>query len=539
MKNRFHTYITALLLSALALTGCSHDDVAEEETRSNGSQLKLRITVSAPAGHTRATANPTGGEHGDGWRIGRYNENNIYDVYLYKFSSSQGINAPDDTPVTLLAFEKYVNFRPEPEDADVNGIISKELTFNVGSYLYEAGNNDHFIAAINTDILGVNTTLGRLRNELIGHTCRQMGDQMKHYDRFTMANARDSHFEGGSGTEADPYVVSIDVERTAARLDFAYSEAAQAAGKFRIQDGKYIYKVAGTDDELHLTHVRATNVNQAAPYLIKRLAASAGETPVYLADETNQASKYVVEPTTWTKTKDAAAANSLNTNYWFRDSWYLTAHDNYKTTWFRDQDKVHVGGNDTNEHNAFTDGTTIDEKDHDWQYYVLSYANENTMLADETHQDYTTGLILKGTYVPHEVYSDANATTGVCTVDATYTAGTTFWRCHLVDTNEDLYFSNVAAANAYKIFHPLSVVYPYENGQCYYNVWLRHENVIDDPTTTMMEFGIVRNNIYRVCVEFSGIGMPDIPEDMVTPETVRMYIYVRKWNLIEHPVIEL
>ena len=539
MSRKLQTYITLLILSALSLVGCSEDDLNGKDVLRVGNTLVLRIQLAAPVGHTRATGNPTGGEQGDGWRVGRSNENNIYDVFLYKYSSPAGINASDDTPVTLMAFERDIDFNPSAPDA--NGIITHELTFNVGEYRYLSSNNDHFIAAINTEFLGYTTTLGQLRNELVTYTCRQMGTQMKDYDRFTMANAHDSEFGGGMGTKTDPYIVSIDVERTAARLDFAYAKDAKDAGKFRIEDGKYVYKVAGTDDELQLTHVRATNVMQSAPYLIKRLAATSTDSPAYLADETNQATKYVVEPTTWAKT--IANRNALNYNYWFRDSWYLTAHENYmkndETRWFRDQDKVHVGGNDTNEHNAFTDGTTLDEKENDWQYYVLGYANENTMLAAETHQNYTTGLILKGTYVPHEVYSSVDAGTGVLTADGTYAAGQTFWRCHEVDSNTDLFFSNAAAAAAYQALHPLSVVYPYQDAQCYYNVWLRHENVIDDPTTTMMEFGIVRNNIYRVCVEFTGIGMPDIPEEMVTPETVRMFIFVRKWNLIEHPTIEI
>lgn len=538
MKNHLYTYLTALMVSALAFTGCSREDVADGMVDEAGNRLVLHVSLAAPMGHARATSNPTGGENGDGWRVGRYNENNIYDVYLYKYSSADGINASDDTPVTLLATAKDVNFHPLTTDADVNGIISKELTFNVGDYIYEASNHDHFIAAINTTVLPLSTTLGKLRNELVSTPFVKNGSQMKDCDRFTMANARDSEFMGGQGTESQPYIVHVDVERTTARLDFAYSTAAMTAGEFRIDGGEYIYKALNTDaDEVHLTHVRATNVMQAPSYLIKRLAATESEAPVYLADETNPASKYVVDPTTWSKTIAAAEAKELDFVRWFRDSWYMTAVDNYNSTttpWFRSQDRVHVGSGD-----AFADGTDLDETDHDWHYYVLDYAGENTMLAEQTLHHYTTGLVLKATYMPEKVFKAVEPGTGVLTLDAAYTKGKTFWRWHDVDTNKDLFFSNEAAAEAYKTLHPHSLVYPYDEGQCYYNVWLRHENIESDPTTTMMEFGIVRNNIYRVCVEFTGIGMPDIPDDMTTPENVRMFIYVRKWNLIEHPAIEI
>lgn len=538
MKNHLYTYLTALMVSALAFTGCSRDHVADGIVDEAGNMLILHVGLAAPAGHARATSNPTGGENGDGWRVGRYNENNIYDVYLYKYSSTDGINASDDTPVTLLATAKDVNFKPSASDADSYGKISKDITFNVGDYIYEASNHDHFIAAINTTVLPLSTTLGKLRNELITRSCIQNGSEMKDYDRFTMANAHDSEFMGGQGTESSPYIVNIDVERTTARIDFAYSSAAAAAGTFRIEDGQYIYKVNGApEDEVHLSHVRATNVMQAPSYLIKRLAATATDAPAYLADETDPASKYVVEPTTWTKTIADAEDSKLDFHYWFRDSWYMTAVNTYNSLsnpWFRTEDKVHVGSG-----NAFTDGTTLDEVDHDWNYYVLNYANENTMMAEQTLHHYTTGLILKATYVPAKVYKAVDTGTGTITLDAAYTEGKTFWRWHDIDTNKDIFFSNEAAANAYQSLHPHSLVFPYTDGQCYYNVWLRHENIESDPTTTMMEFGIVRNNIYRVCVEFTGVGMPDIPDDMTTPENIRMFIYVRKWNLIEHPTIEI
>lgn len=543
MSNHLPKYLTALMLSALMLMGCARDEVVDEAVVESiadegGNTLMLRLTMAAPAGQGVVTGNPTGGENGDGLRLGRYNENSIYNVYLYKYSSPDGINASDDTPVTLLANQKNINFHPQASDVDANGLITKDVLFNVGDYSYKTGNHDHFIAAVNTEPFGTNTTLGELRNGRVAHTCQQTGTQAKDFDRFTMANAHDSRYKGGAGSKTDPYLVDIDVERTAARIDFAYSSAAMTAGDFRIEGGKYIYKVEGASgDEVQLTHVRATNVMGGTPYLIKRLATGEGVTPDYLADETNPASQYVVEPTTWSKTLQAVEADQLPCEEWFRDSWYMNAVDNFNSAtnpWFRPSDRVHSGGGD-----AFTDGTTLDEQDHDWHYYVVDYANENTMQAEHTLHHYTTGLILKATYAPAKVFKAVDGETGKPVQDEDYVAGQTFWRWHDVDTNKDLFFSNESAAEDYKALHPHSLVFPYADGQCYYNVWLRHENIIDDPTTTMMEFGIVRNNIYRVCVEFTGVGMPNIPDDMITPENIRMYIFVRKWNLIEHPAIEL
>lgn len=522
---------------SVLMTGCSDESAIDngKDKDQVGNILKLQLSMTMPADMSRATSNPTGGENGDGWRLGRGNENNVYDVYLYKYSSELGINAPDDTPVVLLAECTGINFKPEETSANEKGEIEADVEFNVGSYEYNAAGNEQFIAAVNTDMLGTNLTLGELRNSLVANTFTPSATTKADYDRFTMANAGNSRYIGGKGSKANPFLVEIDVERTAARIDFAYSKLAQQQGRFRIgEDGKYIYKIINGNDEVMLSHVRATNVMQNAPFLIKRLAASQTDKPEYLGVEQDPAQKYVVEPTTWQKTVKAVKDNTLPLESWFGDSRFSNATANYANGWFRNQDKVHTGTG-----NAFTDGTNIDEVDNDWNYYVLDYTNENTMLAEQTMHDYTTGLVLKATYKPEHVYKTVNTEEQTLTEDTEYSVGTTFWRWHDIETNTDLFFSNKTAAEAYQSLHPHSVVFEYTDGQCYYYVWLRHENIENDPTTTPMEFGIVRNNIYRVCVEFTGIGMPDVPDDMETPETIRMFIYVRKWNLINHPKIEL
>lgn len=518
-----HTLLMCLLV--LFATGCaSHDDAPVQSVTDEGNHLRLKLGMAVGTA-SRATSNPQGGENGDGNEVGLYNENNIYHVYLYVYSSAQGINASPSTPVRMLAYDKDVNFRPTASDVNPSLLIEKELDFNVGTYRYKE--NDHFIVAVNSEMLSQETTLGRLRDALIDQTL-QRGTTAKDCDRFVMANASDSRHIGGLGTKDDPFVIGIDVERLSARIDFAYSQQAMADGRFSIgSDGTWVYKVEGSGDEVHISHVRVTNAMRSASYLIKRLARTASDAPDYLAEETNPATKYVVEPTTWLK----GSTDENDAQHWFSYSRYSNAVDTYDTTWFGDADRVHTGTGD-----AFTDGTSPGVIYPDWRYYVLDYVNENTMEVDNTLHTNTTGLILKGTYLPEKVY---RLNGSAIEVDATYTKGTTFWRWHDLDTNDDIFFSTEADAMQYQTTRPHSMVFPYVNAQCYYNVWLRHENIVDDPTTTMMEFGIVRNNIYRVCVSFTGIGSFDVPDGMDTPETIRMFIYVRKWNLINHPMIEI
>ena len=76
----------------------------------------------------------------------------------------------------------------------------------------------------------------------------------------------------------------------------------------------------------------------------------------------------------------------------------------------------------------------------------------------------------------------------------------------------------------------------YENGVCYYPYWIRHGDNGDLNDMGIMEFAIVRNNIYDLQITginglgLSGTTVPD-PEDPDEDNTMRMQVvlYVRNW----------
>jgi hypothetical protein len=86
----------------------------------------------------------------------------------------------------------------------------------------------------------------------------------------------------------------------------------------------------------------------------------------------------------------------------------------------------------------------------------------------------------------------------------------------------------------------------YKSGLCYYPYWIRHSNngTIDGG---IMEFGIVRNNIYKLKVNsFSGLGKSapynpdtDNPGTQNDNSFINISINVRPWNLISHSDIVL
>lgn len=78
----------------------------------------------------------------------------------------------------------------------------------------------------------------------------------------------------------------------------------------------------------------------------------------------------------------------------------------------------------------------------------------------------------------------------------------------------------------------------YENGECYYPYWIRHADNNDATKIGVMEFGIVRNNIYDLAVKkinklgLSGDEKPD-PEDPDESDEFlfNVALYVKNWTL--------
>ena len=68
----------------------------------------------------------------------------------------------------------------------------------------------------------------------------------------------------------------------------------------------------------------------------------------------------------------------------------------------------------------------------------------------------------------------------------------------------------------------------YYKGLCYYIWWLRHSNDDSDVTNGLMEYAVVRNNIYKVEVRrVASIG-GDVPDDT----EIMAHVYVKDWVLL-------
>lgn len=69
----------------------------------------------------------------------------------------------------------------------------------------------------------------------------------------------------------------------------------------------------------------------------------------------------------------------------------------------------------------------------------------------------------------------------------------------------------------------------YYESRCYYIWWLRHSNNDDDKTNGLMEYAIVRNNIYKINVT----GIYTLGSDIPESDEIKANVYVNKWRMLK------
>lgn len=578
----FSMSLMPLAFTALLLTGCADYDAVYEEMMRREQEGTVELCISIGVSNDRLSRSPLEGEEGDGHKFGQHNENKVNSVLLFYYNSPQGINAPDNTVITKLAYVDEVpegEISSDPTKGDINCDIDCPYTQyyvttiklngnDTNNYLYRSG--DHYIVITNTENWDADEipNLGALRNKLVTQSWTA-GANFAKYDNFVMSNEHESYYESGKGTMDDPHHIIVTIERVAARIDFAYdptetTEATLGAVPvlhYKAKDTPTKTGIEETYGYVNLTHVRPFNVMQTnsaigyeqGSYLIKRSALPDKSGTRYLDPETAHTNEAVadfpiiVEPTTWSKSTLGLDPEPTELTKWYGSTRSSVVDATYASN---SAYAIHHSSM-TLEEDGFNGGVSTDGGD---RYYVLDYANENTMEADKSLKDYATGYILRAVYEPKTIKAGVWTTeepkvmTSITDVTSSYSVGSTFYRYRPLvttfDESQAVYFTLEADANEYGN-HQLEatgipyVIEKYTNGVCYYHVYARHDNSGGSPDATPMEFGIVRNNIYRLKVSFSGPGYPEPEVTNTEPLGIKPYLYTRPWYKVEHEEIEI
>ncbi len=471
MWNRQWYMIAYWVMSLLSLAGtaCSDDlrladGTDEEELSAEGSWFSLTVR---PSSGERTRSNPTGGEPGDGSETGMDYENRIDDLMVMFYQAEERSNASADTPI-----DKIFYFDRERLDGD-NRTEPVPVNLPAGEY----------------DLLVVTNT-GDIRSSLQGKTLGDIRDYLLtsawteddgDYSRFVMtSNGHTADKVTLCGNTADnPANATVEVERVAARIDYR-----PATDGFDVLDDTYGRSRAT------LTGAVILNKMAAGSYLLKRVATpvdgalTAASEVTYLADELPSEGgvqrNYVVDPWSLLKTGANASRNAFNPLAPGAGGEPVSAlYDNYYRS-FGDG------------HEAWEAAVSYGEPmPNGW--YRIGYTLENTMSRENQTDAYRTMVVFQARYTPEG-----------------FTEGQTFYR-----VGDELFPTRAEAERA---AGSDALVREYHDGLCYY-VWrVRHSNDDNDNASGIMEYAIVRNNIYRLLVNgIYGLGdevpfPPDEPD---------------------------
>lgn len=345
----------------MSFASCASDTTSDLPLPSKDMKAYLQIKVTVDgSGDTRASraAGPQGGEEGDGRETGTNHENEVNSLTVLLYESDKDDLSED------ASIDYVYTFTGLKEETTSPG---KDATYTTGPREIDAAivdKNYHVIVIANADDMTSKCKgmkIKDVRDLQMSKVCTRDADITK-FSNFIMSSKKDAKIDfsgksgSGTGTESGPYLVEVDIERLAARIDIIPNATYNGTDKgyyYNVMDGTNV--VGG----FKLESVTPTKVMTKGEYLIKRVSSDKTVSSVtyYGEEEMNPTTKastnYVVCP--WTKDRTGLTLSNAE------------------------------GSISYNVQNVASPKS-----------YILDYVMENTTTDNE--ETYSTGLIFKGKY---------------------------------------------------------------------------------------------------------------------------------------------
>ena len=363
MKTIIRSLLALLLVMSFA--SCASDTTSDLPLPSKDMKayLQVKVTVegSGDTRASRATAGPHGGEDGNGREPGINKENDVNSLTVLLYKSGKDDLSDDNAIIDYVyTFTNLTKATTSTSGIDATyTTVPKEIDASI------VGKNYHVIVIANADDMTSRCKgmkISEVRDLQMSKVCTRDADITK-FSNFIMSSKKDATIDfTKEGSETNPYVVNVDIERLAARIDIIPNATFDGTSQGYYYDVKDGANVIGG---FKLESVTPSKVLTKGEYLIKRVSSDKYVSSVtYFGleakDADNKATNYVVCP--WTKTRAGLTLAEAEGP--------ASLYNVKKTT---------------------STSTALGEAS-----YILDYVMENTT-TDNT-EDYSTGLIFKGKY---------------------------------------------------------------------------------------------------------------------------------------------
>lgn len=358
------------LLLVMSFASCASDTTSDLPLPSKDMKayLQVKVTVegSGDTRASRATTGPQGGEDGDGREPGTNHENEVNSLTVLLYQSSKNDLSEDEATIGYVyTFTALTASTPSS---------GGNVTYSTGPREIDpviVGKDYHVLVIANAGDMTsrcIGKKISKIRDMQMDKVCTR-NDDIANFTDFVMSSKKDAKIDfsgksgSGTGTESDPYVVNVDIERLAARIDIipnaTYDNTSQGY-YYNVMDGTNV--IGG----FKLESVTPSKVLTKGEYLIKRVSSDAA-----------------VSAVTYFGVEKMDATTKASTNYvvcpWTKDRAGLTLAEAEGPTSLYNVKKT------------TSTSTVVGEAS-----YILDYVMENT--TTDNDEAYSTGLIFKGKY---------------------------------------------------------------------------------------------------------------------------------------------
>lgn len=516
-------YMSMMGLAALLLTtwaACSDDTDASGGENPEEARAYTTVTIAVPNGvaETRAS-DPTADTDGTNTDIGLTDEYKVTNANLYLFPGGTGSSFGSAKLTEIISISQFTQTTTTTTDQKTIVWTSKKTALTPGDY--------RIYIVVNGTVNGVgDSDKGTLTEaDFLAKTTADATSVIAVVPSDGLVMASRSPNSNNSNTL--PYIaqeITKDPEQTiAATVERVMGKITVTAGGTSASSAATVNKYTsfsttvtaiGNITDITLKNYYVVNARKEGYYFRHVDKGSSATNPLTEANYGNSSATlpYVTDPKTYNKTYTStpALANSYG-------DWYLQGSSAFGLSSFGTFSGTYM------DMPGYSSGA-VETK-------VAAYCYENTMLKDKQKNGYTTGIVFKAEIAPSKMMQKKSSGDGVEETTTIGSIGEIFYHSGIFYKDiEALKEAGVlladgttsSSANGAPADLKKNDVQCFKKGSadgkfiCYYPYWIKHLPS-EDTAEDVMEFGIVRNNVYQVTVTgIQGVGKDGVTEDIIT-----------------------
>lgn len=516
-------YMSMMGLAALLLTtwaACSDDTDASGGENPEEARAYTTVTIAVPNGvaETRAS-DPTADTDDTNMDIGLTDEYKVTKANLYLFPGGTGSSFGSAKLTEIISISQFTQTTTTTTDQKTIVWTSKKTALTPGDY--------RIYIVVNGTVNGVgDSDKGTLTEaDFLAKTTAAATSVIAAVPSDGLVMASRSPNSNNSNTL--PYIAQVitkDPEQTiAATVERVMGKITVTAGGTSVSSAATANKYTsfsttvttiGNITDITLKNYYVVNARKEGYYFRHVDKESTVTNPLTEANYGNSSATlpYVTDPKTYDKTYTStpALANSYG-------DWYLQGSSAFGLSSFGTFSGTYT------DMPGYSSGA-VETK-------VAAYCYENTMLKDKQKNGYTTGIVFKAEIAPSKMMQKKSSGDGVEETTTIGSIGEIFYHSGIFYKNIEalkaagvLLADGTTSSSASGALTDLKKndVQCFKKGNtdgkfiCYYPYWIKHLPSADT-AEDVMEFGIVRNNVYQVTVTgIQGVGKDGVTENIIT-----------------------